>query len=344
MKIAIRADGSSNIGMGHIMRTLVLAKELKRYKNNEVYYVCRIEKEYFQDSHQSYKNGILSKYIKGIERILSEGFNVKFVRENNLLQDLKNISADILITDSYDVDEEYFNTTKTMVSKTAYIDDINLHYFNVDFLINQNLDAEDFNYRVNKDTKLILGTKYLMIREEFKDVPEKNIKGKVSDIMITVGGADPYGVTEKLLSYVKNLNYNFHIIIGPSFQNNDFIDRIYASNMNFYRNADMCKIMQKSDIAISACGGTLYELAVCGVPTLGIIIADNQQGIAEKMNNMGIIKNLGWYDKINENIVVKSINSLSENCELRKIIGAKGRGLIDGKGAQRIAKILIANS
>ena len=40
MKIAIRADGGSKIGMGHIMRTLVLAKELA--KTNDVFYICRI--------------------------------------------------------------------------------------------------------------------------------------------------------------------------------------------------------------------------------------------------------------------------------------------------------------
>lgn len=49
--------------------------------------------------------------------------------------------------------------------------------------------------------------------------------------------------------------------------------------------------MEKCDVAISACGSTLYELAVCGVPTIGIIIADNQIGICEKLNNMGVIKN-----------------------------------------------------
>lgn len=344
MKIAIRADGGSNIGIGHIMRTLVLAKELKRYENNEVFYVCKIEEEYFQNIVQSFESSTCSKYIKGVEKILSEGFNVEFVRENKLIKDLRNINADILITDSYDVNEEYFSASKCSFAKTVYIDDMNLYYFDVDFLINQNSDAEDFHYRTSEDTKLILGTKYLMLREVFGNVSKKDIKEKIFDIMITVGGSDHYGRTEKLVSYVKKLNYNFHIIIGPSFENDDFTERFHSTNINFYHNADMCKIMQGCDMAISACGSTLYELAACGVPTLGIIIADNQRGIAEKMDKMGIIKNLGWYNNISEDTFIKNINALADNYRERQSMSEKGKSLIDGKGAQRIAQILIENS
>lgn len=344
MKIVIRADGGSNIGMGHIMRTLVLAKELKLYGNNEVVYVCKLEEKYFRNNLQNFENVTCSKYIKGVEKILSEGFKVKFVRENKLLEDLKNIKADILITDSYDVNEEYFNVLKHSFAKTVYIDDMNLYYFDVDFLINQNSDAEDFDYRINEDTKLILGTKYLMLREVFGNVSKKDIKEKIFDIMITVGGGDPYGITEKLVSYVKELDYNFHIIIGQYFENTDFIKNFHKSNVKFYYNADMCRIMQKCDIAISACGSTLYELAACGVPTLGIIIADNQQGIAEKMDKIGIIKNLGWFNRISEETFINNINALANNYKLRKTISEKGKSLVDGKGAQRIAKILIESS
>jgi spore coat polysaccharide biosynthesis predicted glycosyltransferase SpsG len=54
MKIAIRADGGSQIGMGHIMRTLVLAKELNKYDDIEVFYICSIEEEYFGGNSQGF--------------------------------------------------------------------------------------------------------------------------------------------------------------------------------------------------------------------------------------------------------------------------------------------------
>lgn len=344
MKIAIRADGGAKIGMGHIMRTLVLAKELKEYEDSEVFYVCRIEEEYLQDILKSFKNSICSKYIKGIEKVLNEGFNIKFIRENNLLGDLEHIKADALITDSYDVNEEYFNVTKSIFPKTVYIDDMNLYQFNVDFLLNQNIDAEDFTYRVNDNTKLMLGTKYVMLREEFRYLPSKNIKRKAQDVMLTVGGGDPFHITDKILSWVKDLDYNFHVVVGASFDNVEKL-KIYENNkIKLYYNANMHNIMEKCDIAISACGSTLYELAACGVPTIGIIIADNQLGISEKLSNMGIIESLGWYDKIGKEDLRKSLIGLIENYDERQLISEKASEILDGNGVKRIAETLYRKS
>lgn len=58
MKFLFRVDGGEGIGFGHIMRTLVLAKELS--KNHEVKYICLNS----------------PKYIKGIEKIKSENIDV----------------------------------------------------------------------------------------------------------------------------------------------------------------------------------------------------------------------------------------------------------------------------
>lgn len=354
MKIAIQADGGTEIGMGHIMRTLVLAKELS--KGNEVFYICRVEgEECYKHLIKDINNEVnsldqlvkremsYSKYNKGIEKILYEGFKVNLINEDRLIDELKDIKADLLITDSYSVHEKYFQETKKIFNKTAYIDDINQHYFNVDFLINQNSDAEDFHYKVNSDTKLLLGTDYILLRDEFKNLQNKNIKNKIYDMMITVGGADPYRLTEKILNYISKTDYNFHVVIGPSFGDISFIENFETQNVKFYYNADMCEIMKNCDMAIAACGSTLYELSACGVPTLGIIIADNQQGIANKLNKMNIIKSLGWYDKISKENLINNIDKLANDYILRKSLSERASKLVDGKGAERIAKVLCKN-
>ncbi len=65
--------------------------------------------------------------------------------------------------------------------------------------------------------------------------------------------------------------------------------------------------MNKCDIAISGCGSTLYELAVCSVPTLGLIIADNQEKIAYKMHQKELIYNLGWYTHLTRDKTIENI-------------------------------------
>ncbi|KEI97145.1 glycosyl transferase [Clostridium botulinum A2B7 92] len=326
MKIAIRADGGSQIGMGHIMRTLVLAKELA--KINDVFYICKV------DAFLS------SKYKAGIDKVRSEEFKVLTINEDNFIKELCKVKADCLITDTYDVNEEYFNLTKNIFNVTGYIDDTNLYYFNVDFIINQNIGAEKLSYKVNKDTKLFLGTNYTMLREEFRKNYKKRIRKEVQDVMITVGGADPNGITNTICNYIKDLELKFHIVVGASFKEEN-IERLVKlknlkNNINLYFNANMIEIMNKCDIAISGCGSTLYELAVCGVPTLGLIIADNQEKIAYKMHQKELIYNLGWYTHLTKDKTIENIKKIS-TLENRQII-IKKQKFINKYGVEKLTK------
>ncbi|MGO5110822.1 UDP-2,4-diacetamido-2,4,6-trideoxy-beta-L-altropyranose hydrolase, partial [Clostridium sporogenes] len=327
MKIAIRADGGNKIGMGHIMRTLVLAKELA--KTNYVFYICRDD------------NPLSDKYKSGIEKINGEGFNIITIDESNILDKLKDISADCLITDSYDVEEEYFNKTKKLFKLTGYIDDMNLYNFNVDFIINQNIGAEEFKYKVDKDTKLFLGTKYTMLREEFRNTPIRSINKDVSDIMLTLGGSDVNGITNTILDYIKDLQFNFHVVVGPSFEEHNIenLKKIEGlkSNIKLYFNPNMIEIMNKCDITISACGSTLYELSSLGVPTIGVIIADNQANIAKKMEKENLILNLGFYNSLKKEDFINSINFLMSNYLFRVNMSKDQQKIINKNGVSKLA-------
>lgn len=336
MRILIRADGGTNIGMGHIMRTLTLAKELKKYF--DVAYVCRTDEE-----DKTIKPG--NKYSDGVHRVQVLGFKIFFVREDKVLEDLKDIQGDILITDSYDVDEEYFEVTKKIFSRTIYIDDMCLYNFKgADMIINQNINAEDLDYKLNSETNYLLGCNYTMLREEFRNTHFKYIKRRAKDIMVTFGGADSFLLTLKTLYYLKDENYNFHVVVGPAFSN-EYINKLRSyesySNVYFYYNADMKALMEKCDICISAAGSTLYELCAEGVPSLSVIIAENQSKVAEKFNDIGIIKNLGWHNELNKDKILNELDKLSKNYNMRKAISDKGRNLVDGKGTLRIVEKIL---
>ncbi|OPJ63287.1 UDP-2,4-diacetamido-2,4,6-trideoxy-beta-L-altropyranose hydrolase [Clostridium oryzae] len=331
MIIAIRADGGKTIGMGHIMRTLTLAKEL-RVKGNDVFYICKAEDELINKASKEE-----SLFYVGIEKIEMEGFAVKFIRQNRI-EDICDVNADLLITDSYAVDTQYFDLTKTHFKITAYIDDENkLDYFNVDFIINQNAGAEAFNYNVNKNTKLLLGSPFVMLRDEFRNADEKKINTKVKDIMFTIGGSDFNHITEALIPAFNHMNYNFHIVVGAAFENTETLKDIAAKNIKLYFNANMSEVMKKCDIAISACGTTLYELSSLGVPAIGIVIADNQVRLADKLNELGVIVSVGDYDKLNIAELEKTIMSLDKDISKRKRMSKRGNELVDGRGVERIA-------
>lgn len=320
-KIAIRADGGSQIGMGHIMRTLVLAKELA--KTNDVFYVCRVDEP------------LSDKYSYGIGMIKNEGFKVVTIAGNHLIDELKNIDADCLITDSYDVEENYFNETKKIFKKTGYIDDMNLYYFNVDFIINQNVNAKELIYRTNS-SKLFLGSKYCMLRKEFRKLNKEEIRNSIKDVLITVGGANINNATEKILKAIIETNFTYHVVIGPSFGDVLEIQNISKENKNIklYYTPQMADLMRKCDIAISGCGSTLYELAAIGLPTIGIVLADNQKLIANYLEKHDCIKKI---DNVNE--IEKELKFLLESMTFnnRKIISTNQKKLINVNGVRTLS-------
>ena len=283
-RIAFRVDGGKNIGMGHIMRSLVLAKELS--KENEVTFI-------------SIKND-KDDFKVGIQKVISQGFKVIEINDKDIIDEIEEIqdkyNFHCLITDSYRVNEEYFNSMKKIFNKIGYIDDVNMCKFNVDFLINQNIDANKHIYEFYnlKETKVFLGTDYCLLRDEFRENNvDRNIKNYVEDILITLGGMDNNNNTLKILNELKNLDCNFHVVIGNAFEE-DLILRLNEikknkNNIFLYQNAIMSEIMKKSDLAISASGSTLYELCAMQIPVIGLVIADNQKDICRAMNEKKII-------------------------------------------------------
>lgn len=333
-KIAIRADGGKNIGLGHIMRSVSLAKELN--KTNEILFICRES------------NNDILKYEAGIKKIKENGFKVVNINETSIIEEITKVqqeeNVDCLITDSYDVDENYFDAIKNIFKCTGYIDDINICRLNVDFILNQNINAKDIKYNTepNNNTKLFLGPQFCLLRDEFRKKQNKNVKEKVNDILITVGGMDKDFNTLKIVDLTKKHNKTLHVVIGGAFEDK-LIKKLEISagefsNIKLYRNANMSELMMKCDLAISASGSTLYELCAMQVPTIGIVVAENQKDIGKTLNDMEVIvgTNDMVYKDLNklDNIIRKAINDKEQRMQLIK----NQKSLVNTKGVEILAK------
>lgn len=324
MNICIRADGGSTIGMGHIMRTLVLAEELK--KNHNVFYICRIDKP------------LSDRYKPGIDLVKNKGFKIITIYEDELKQKIINIKADCIITDSYDVDEEYFDIlrSKFFISGCIYDTDCeNIDTFNVDFFINPDLYALEQNYKTKNCNKVLLGSKYIILRKEFLEFEgyhKNKLSPAIKNIMITLGGGNCDFCISKILKDVKDLKqFNFYVVLGSAFKNKDKLLNKYKEYSNIkikYNVTNMCDLMRKCDLAISSCSTTLYELMYLGIPTICVITADNQVVMGDYLKKLDIIR-VCEIDLIRENI-------LNLKLKERKFMNNRCRQIIDGKGVRRI--------
>lgn len=334
----IRADGNANIGAGHIMRCMSIANAARKL-DVDVCFVTADESFLAVLRNNGFNVHILNSDYERIENELDK-----------LLPLLCEEKPNSIILDSYFVTAKYMETIK-QYSQLIYIDDVMLFPYPADVLINYNIYASKTQYTNlylgRKMPKMLLGSRYVPLREEFQRGKIIEIKNDVKSILFSAGGADPERIA---LRFVKNIIYNekfndtvFHVVLGSFEPDRDEIEEIVRFNSNIVTHANvsqMSELMLQCDLAVSAAGSTLYELCACGVPTITYVLADNQVYGANAFSNLDIMINAGD-DRVDGNLtdnILCDILKVSCDVEKRKKMQYKGLSAIDGKGAIKIVQ------
>ena len=348
INLAFRVDGGASIGMGHVMRCLALASFLP---------------DNVKTSFITVKNPIVNYLIKnnGYKVINLPGLislDEELVKVKNIID---HYSIDIVITDSYKINNVYLSRLKEVVERLVSIHDFAPHPFSSDIVINGNIYGSKLNYISSTgESKFLLGTKYTIMRKEFYNLPIKKIDRDVKRVLITVGGGDSLNLTPKILTAIRGLqefmtkenreiyykNIHFDIVIGPAFENIGLIvekiEDICLQVSLHFNIKQISNLMVKSDLAISAGGSTLCELSAVGIPTISLLQAQNQILAAEWMERQGIIENLGFGDNVLVGEITDRLVSLIENYNLRIKMSRKGQELFDGFGAERCVEEILS--
>jgi len=336
MKVAVRADGGMNIGLGHIQRCLALSVQLQK---------MRVEVLFITKRNEPIKEKIEQGGFEAVE--LEHNLNLEEDLEH-AIEIIKNNKVDVLITDSYEFDEKYLTEAKKNVKMLVSIDDLAKIAFPSDIVINQNIYAKDLEYRsLTGKTKFLLGPRYALLREEFANLGKRKISPEVQNILITLGGSYLFNLTPKILNVLEKVETDFNItaVIGHFFNNVSEIEMMVKKMSKkvelIYNSSQMANLMLSSDLAISGGGTTLYELAATGTPALAFCLADNQYRNVKGMAKAGTIIDMGWGNKLKEESFYQKLNGLINNYPLRKRMSKLEQELVDGKGSQRVSEIIL---
>lgn len=379
--VVIRADANSKIGMGHVMRCLSVADALLK-RGEEVLFVTADDTPVPLLTKKSIPYRVLHTDYADMEAELPKLWNAlselpQGPGEPEAALPQKNTS---ILVDSYYVTEKYLAALKKRIT-TIYMDDIYAFSYPVDMLINYNIYGEEMGYEKDAafaDTKLLLGTKYVPLREEFSagagygqsrkelSAETENVtpaedrlhqtaeQGRTADggILITTGGSDSFNLAGQLLmeamKYDALKEKEYHVVSGSL---NPHIGELQAlaqkhENIHIHCNVtNMAELMAESEVALSAGGSTLYELCAVGVPVIAFSFAENQERLVQTFVKRGIAQYGGNYrtdgNKMIQNTIA-GLETLLEDKNLRSEYRKKARTLVDGKGAERIAEALLS--
>lgn len=339
--IAIRANGGgAGIGLGHLMRCLSLADELKK-QGAQVYFVSK-------------------NYSKGISLLKSRGYITKTIDPNAAsLEDLKQSlpqlkDTNLIITDSYEIGTDYLQALKQLKVPIATFNDLygnsNLTTMPSDIIINPNPYATKQDYKdwVSKNAILLVGNKYTPIRDEFTTAKAKTVLRKdVKTILVTMGGEDKDNNTKKVIQIIELISNNLEVIVilGAANTHKQELEA-YSKNLKhkykILQNVPkISEYMLNCDIAISAAGTTIWELCATGTLFVAVQVADNQQGIIDyiQKNKIGFAIRHPTKQGLKE--LLRQLQILIKDFKLRKQLSINAKKVIDGKGAQRLAKELL---
>lgn len=261
MNILFRADSSSHIGLGHIMRDLVLATH---YRNDTITFAC-----------QDLKGNILSKIPYPVHILHSND-----VKE--LIELIFSLEIEMVIFDHYGIDAEYekFIKEQTGVSIMSLDDTYAQHH--CDILLNHNICADKNRYvdLVPTQCEIRCGSDYTLIRDEFKK-EKSQTREKVYDIFISMGGTDAANIT---LDILKSINPSKSVCIATTTANAHLSELLaYTLENNaievHVNSEEISKLLHQSNLAIVTPSVMVHEVLFMEIPFIAIQTAPNQNDL-----------------------------------------------------------------
>jgi spore coat polysaccharide biosynthesis predicted glycosyltransferase SpsG len=247
-----------------------------------------------------------------------------------------------VIVDSYSVSTAQLTALKKQAYFVAVLDDLANQPLPVDVVINGTAGADKMDYAVGDTTTCLLGSQHILLRPEFIDVPPKSSYDEVRRILVTLGGGDRHELSSRVVDWIAKAApaASIDVVIGPF--TDQPADSYRLPNVSAHRDADMVSLMRSCDIAVSGGGQTTYELAATGTPAIAIRMAPNQSFNLEGLRSVGVLLWAGdAADSGLESQLLQALRSLLSSASLRREMSDKGRRLVDGRGAARVARQLV---
>lgn len=351
-RIAIRADASIDIGSGHIMRCVTLAKEMQK-RGKEIFFICRELSENLSRSISD--NGFhlerLSNYRAADVKIDSDessAINSSVLDQEThpdwigTIAALKHIRPYLLVIDHFGIDAKWENAIRRIIPlRIAVIDGQRNRKHDCDILIDPNysLEGKDgWKSLVLPECELFVGPQFAFLRPEFHK-ERKNIKvryGRVEDILICFGGSDKFNATKMVLQALKEINHSIqkvHVVIGSQNPWKDNLISICSNFKNFVCHIDpenIAALMSKADLAIGSGGIMTWERCFLGVPSILMSIAENEVRNCQALSNANAVIYIGRREHNNVESIKNAILGAVADPELLQSLSRRSIEIMSG--------------
>ena len=308
MRIGFRADASVQIGTGHVMRCLTLADAL-RERGAQCRFFCRPHAGHLIDliEQRGHHVAILPTLTGTYEPAAGAPAHSAWLGADcatdaaATTHALDPVRLDWMVVDHYALDKHWEQALRPHCKRLMVIDDLADRQHDCDVLLDQNLGrlAVDYRRLVPQGATLLTGPQFALLRPEFAQLRPVSLARRANpqlgSLLIAMGGVDKDNVTGQVLEALQTCelpdDLQITVVMGPKAPWLEQV-KVQAALMRWPVRvlagvSDMARVMTASDLAIGAAGGTSWERCCLGLPTLVLVLADNQLAGAMALQNTG---------------------------------------------------------
>jgi UDP-2,4-diacetamido-2,4,6-trideoxy-beta-L-altropyranose hydrolase len=355
--VAFRVDSGAHIGGGHLLRCVTLADELRRL-GASVQFISR--------EHPGHLLARLDEAGYAVHRLpqpasaMAAGAHdsawLGVATEEDARQTLEVLRAqgvDWLVVDHYGIDAAWQGLVRAAVSRLMVIDDLADRAHDAALLLDQNYfgtaTLHRYDHRVPQQCRRLLGPRYALLQPLYRrlrqSLPRRS--GEVRRILVFFGMHDPTGATLKVLQAIIHPDFAHlavDVVVGPD---PAVLAQVRAlarerSGITVHQQLpSLAELTAQADLAIGACGATMWERACLGLPAVVATIADNQVGLANALAAEDFTVLVGRSGATSSDIWRIVLRRLIHDPARVAAVGAHARALTDGHGAGRVARAML---
>ncbi|WP_417482171.1 UDP-2,4-diacetamido-2,4,6-trideoxy-beta-L-altropyranose hydrolase [Maricaulis sp.] len=331
--VLFRADARPELGGGHIMRCLSLAASLKA-RGASIAFACAPGS---------------AELVPALSRSGHPVMTARSAADFDL-PEAWNGQADAIVVDLYSSTRADESRMRRIAPVIAVLEDLPERLHDCDLLVDQGFDLlpSDYAARVPPGTTLLLGPDMTPLRPDFArlraaSLARRGDDGELSRVLVSMGLTDVGGISAQIVALVRASlpAVTIDVILGPRAPSLPGLQQAAEGdpNLNILVDVDrMAERVMAADLAIGAGGGSALERCVLGVPSIVIVLAENQRPAARAMARAGAALTIESPEAVTE-----LLPSLLRSVSTRQLadLSGKAAGLCDGQGAERITTALL---
>lgn len=360
MKVVFRADASGQIGSGHVMRCLTLADSLAA-SGAEILFICREHPGNLAELVSARGYAVASLQLSSVSAPKPWNQHADWLGgglrddASDTAQQIKARfgTCDWLIVDHYALENDWQQQLRPLARKIMVIDDLADRRHDCDLLLDQTLgrEADDYRPLTPAGCKLICGAEYALLRPEFSRLrPQARIKrsqGSVSKLLISMGGVDNDNLSCRILAQLQGsalpVDCCIRVVLGPTAPWLAEVQQA-AERSSFATEVcvdvkDMAGLILESDLAIGAAGSSAWERCCLGLPTIMLVVAENQKMVAAGLAQRHAAVVLSDKALIEETLTEK-IDLLVESSVCRHEMSQAAMDITSGDGAAKLLELM----